>query len=781
MASNDIEMKITADSRGVVTGLEPMMQSLANAQKASQETATALAAIDSETTKISVEDEAIQNARKEIDRLRGSIVEDLRTDINADTKPALKRIGELQRTIKTLDKMDPVVDVAVDVDTSQLSELRLLLTEFAASTSGGGLDALKALPGLLKRAGTAGGVAVVGLGAAAVGIGAIGIASGLAAADIETLTVQLDALSEGRGVEALTFLQGWAKSTPFELDQATEATKRLVAAGVELDEIPSYLDDIGSVAAATGVPLDQIATVFAQMEGKGKATFEEMQQLAEAGVPVWQTMAEALGMTVAEVQELATNGKLTADAVTLLRQELGKAYPTAMADMADTLQGKLSSLQDTFTQTWQALGSLSLPALKTGTDMLQDFADIIQDFVRIYVWAGDQVQKLPFFDVIALGLDNAMKAIDFLVGSLDTVADTVTGVDDDASSLGDTFEDSMVTAEQAVEQAAASLEKLSKAAEDALEATIKAFAGIGGTRRLTVDFIISKDDLIEDIRSTIQGINEKGTDNDVPPVELPANLNLNQISNLGDKQQELVSQISGFVQQGLDEGARRAEIVPGFDEDAWYRQVRQETRGLLIEAGVDTKEINRVLTNVFGLPRDVPVGADISQAEKDVKGLGQLVTIPLSFPAADAAMSVPIAPVAEDAATAEVNAELEDLAEPDGVAREATIIPMVDPLGLALVRSVFAELTATETKLINVVTQGGVDPTGALRSAAPSVLAGPSQNGGGGGGGGGGTQGPVRIAPRQTPVAVYLDGTEIAHRIEARRDAARSESVRRMA
>jgi hypothetical protein len=39
----------------------------------------------------------------------------------------------------------------------------------------------------------------------------------------------------------------------------------------------------------------------------------------------------------------------------------------------------------------------------------------------------------------------------------------------------------------------------------------------------------------------------------------------------------------------------------------------------------------------------------------------------------------------------------------------------------------------------------------------------------------------VQLAPKQTPVAVYLDGVEIANRIEARRAMASTTSVKRSA
>ncbi len=775
MARNDIEMRITADSRGVAAGMAPAIKALDETSKAAQQTEHALDSISTDPIKLNLNDEAVQNARKEIDRLRTLMHSQLKADVNADTSQAQRRIRELQRTIRVLETDRPKVVVDVETNVSALAGLKTALTDLGSSGMGA-LGGTRALQVGLTALGTEATAATAGVAAVAIGIGAVGFKSGMAAADVETLTVQLNSLTEGRGPETLKFLQAWAKSTPFELDQATAATKRLVAAGVPLQDIPDYLNDIGNATAALDpTQLAEVATVFSQMEGKGKILAEEMQQLAERGIPAWQTLADAMGLSVAEVQKMATKGQLGADKIELLRTALGKKFPTAMNDAMDTLNGKLSSLHDTVTQTWQELGSLSLPAMKGAADAFQGVADIIQDFVRIYVWGAQQVEKLPFVEGLEQGWKNLMWTIGKTADGVDWLADKVTGTDDDVAKLGDTGTKTMKAIEDSTGDAAASFDKLQKAAEDAVKAAIDAFKGVGGGVRAKVSFIISSDDLQEEIHKAIAGTPKSKTEAGVPAVTLPATLSVKGIAGLDDKQQDLVSSISDFVQQGLDEGARRAEIVPGFDEDAWYRNVRKQTRGLLIDAGLDPKGINKVLDSVFGLPRTVPVDADISGAKQDLADLSKPIIVPVVPTSASLAdfgkgaggvggVTVSVSPAVPPGAADTANTVLDGVAQPGGQDRQATIDVIVDPATLTLVKNTFRDLLKPETKTITIQTQYSA-PSLNVPGGASGLVGGGNANPSSARTGGGTS---TRVAPRQTPVKVYVDGAEVASRVEAR-------------
>jgi hypothetical protein len=295
MGTIDTLLRVKADASQAVRGLSPLQASLQTTAADAVKTEAALNDLSGQHT-VSLNDQAIESARVEVERLRNVMREQLRMDPTADTREAQRNITQLQRSIRTLDRTDAVVDVAVHADATELVAMKVALTElvggFAEGGGGGLIGRLTASRAGVKLLGSGAAGAAVGVGSLAVAGSAAAAAAwdlGEAAADVQTQVAQLNALTGGLGTETFTELNQWATTTPFALDDATAATKRLVAAGVDLQQIPQYLNDIGNVAAATGVPLEQIATVFSQMESKGKLTFEETQQQASPCGRPWPT------------------------------------------------------------------------------------------------------------------------------------------------------------------------------------------------------------------------------------------------------------------------------------------------------------------------------------------------------------------------------------------------------------------------------------------------------------------------------------------------------------
>ena len=72
-----------------------------------------------------------------------------------------------------------------------------------------------------------------------------------------------------------------------------------------------------AVAGLGGNPevMDRVITALGQIKAKGKTTAEEMMQLTEAGIPAWQLLADAIGMSIPEAMAQVTAGAIDADTV----------------------------------------------------------------------------------------------------------------------------------------------------------------------------------------------------------------------------------------------------------------------------------------------------------------------------------------------------------------------------------------------------------------------------------------------------------------------------------
>jgi tape measure domain-containing protein len=802
-------LKIKADATDAVRGLKPLQTSLDEVAKDAQVAETALDGLDGQH-KISLNDQAIESARKEITRLRDSMRAQLRMDPTVDTREAQKRIKQLQSSIKTLDREEISIDAKLDVDTSALSALHTTVVavrgDLIGSAAGGGAAgglvgglsaASRGLQGVGGAAGAAAGP-IAGAGVAMVLAGGAAWTLGQNAADAETQIAQLDALTKGMGEETFAALQTWAKDTPFEMGEATEATKKLAAAGVELKAIPDYLNDIGEVASATGVPLSQVATVFAQMESKGKATFEEMQQLAEAGIPVWQVLSEKLGLTTAEVQKLASEGKLGADAIDLLRESLGESFTGSMARQADTFNGKMSTLRDTIDQTGQELGKVFLPSMKDLLTVATALAEPLLDAASAVAEFNAAMEENTGKGLVE-GLVPAVGALGFLA---DHLGDGESAFDD-AGDASDGFVDKVLTGLNSVEDEAEDAADAAKEVQEAWEDALDAFRNIGVNVRLKVDFLISQDDFEDSIHEALAGTEDEAG------VVLPATLDIKSLEGLDDKQTEVVSSVSGWIEAGLEEGARRAEINPDFNREAWLKNhVYEGAKQLLIEAGVDPEKVGKTLRVVFGLQR--PIRVDVVPHIKNIKpkippkmldamdASGHFVVTPEVQAPTVGKNGEPLAQLTTPMVT-EITPEvvdsqaaqdaLDNVANPGGKPRIARIEPLVDRSAAQAAKAALAELVRDLESQIHVdveVPPGGkpkpppgeVSDRNRRRLSAAGLTVGPEP-------GGSNTvtlaRETERLAPRQDVVKVYVDGKEVASAIQVRSQGRAARGGRRVA
>lgn len=234
-----------------------------------------------------------------------------------------------------------------------------------------------------------GGTAV--LGAYGLSMTAIGLAFIRPAAQFERFQVQLTTLegSADGAKRAMSWIEDFATRTPLELEQTVAAYAKLKAFGI--DPTNGALQAAVDTMAATGGGADQldgIVLALGQSWTKQKLQGEEAMQLLERGVPVWDLLGKKLGKTTAEVQEMATKGKLGRKEISLLIEALGEANKGASDNMSKTWDGIISNLMDYWTKFQRmVMGSGVFDFLK---GRLQDLLTLLNQMAadgRLQVWA----------------------------------------------------------------------------------------------------------------------------------------------------------------------------------------------------------------------------------------------------------------------------------------------------------------------------------------------------------------------------------------------------------
>jgi tape measure domain-containing protein len=213
----------------------------------------------------------------------------------------------------------------------------------------------------------------------------IQIAAGLAGslfsqnAAMEQTTVAFKGLlGSGQAASAMMKqLQAFAAATPFEFPELAKDTQQLLGMGVAAKDIIPWMTAIGDAAAGVGAGqegVNQITLALGQMQAKAKISGDEMMQLTEAGIPAWKILAGSMGLTVAQVQDLAQQGNLGQDAIDKLVAGIEKMYSGQMKNQATTFNGLLSTLKD---EAGAALRAFVGPAFETAKGGLAALTDLL--------------------------------------------------------------------------------------------------------------------------------------------------------------------------------------------------------------------------------------------------------------------------------------------------------------------------------------------------------------------------------------------------------------------
>lgn len=187
-------------------------------------------------------------------------------------------------------------------------------------------------------------------------------------------------LGSSQAAEAhLKDLQNFAKTTPFEFAELTQASRRFQGVGVEAAKVIPLLTDIGNAAAAAGASSEKlklITVAFAQIIAKGKLSAEEVNQLAENGIPAWDILSKQLNKTKAEVIKMAEAGEISSDIFLAAFQKFSQQnYGDAMQKQSRTFLGAMSNITDILLQ---VSNTALAPLFEKISSIAVEFADEIQ-------------------------------------------------------------------------------------------------------------------------------------------------------------------------------------------------------------------------------------------------------------------------------------------------------------------------------------------------------------------------------------------------------------------
>ena len=216
---------------------------------------------------------------------------------------------------------------------------------------------------------------------------ALGIAStigaGLSAvitagSELQTLRVGFRSIMGGaeEASRMVDKLNKFTAETPFRLEEVGKSARQLLAVGTTSDQVTSRLRMLGDIAAASGNSISDIAAAFAKVQAKGKVELENLNQLAERGIPIFDELRKVTGDANMEFGAGSVSVEQYNQALANMAAEGGFAND-AMLNLSETVEGKMSTAMD---NVQKALGQF---AEKTGlldavTGVLEDFTYQVQ-------------------------------------------------------------------------------------------------------------------------------------------------------------------------------------------------------------------------------------------------------------------------------------------------------------------------------------------------------------------------------------------------------------------
>ncbi len=219
-------------------------------------------------------------------------------------------------------------------------------------------------------------------------------------AQFERFQVTLETLYKSNQKAKAVFdsLLDFASKTPFEINQLTEAWVKMKAMGLEPNlDMFQKIGDAVSALGGSQETFDGIITALGQMQAKGKVSAEELMQLAERGVPVFEILQEKLGLTKEQLANIGNEGIEASKAINALVEGMGEKFAGNMERMSNTWSGIISNLKDSWTRFMKLIGDSGVfQSLKDTLKSIQEKIEKAFDSGKAQKWASVIGRSLMF-------------------------------------------------------------------------------------------------------------------------------------------------------------------------------------------------------------------------------------------------------------------------------------------------------------------------------------------------------------------------------------------------
>ncbi|MEU4709515.1 tape measure protein [Nocardia salmonicida] len=167
--------------------------------------------------------------------------------------------------------------------------------------------------------------------------------------------------------------------TAFGMGEAATAAASAVAAGIKQgDDLTRYLTLIGDTATIAGTDLASMGSIFNKVQSTGKAYTDDLNMLADRGVPIFQWLQEEYGKSATELTKMVKDGKVDAET---FRKVIQENIGGAAKESGKTLRGSWKNMQAALGRIGEAALNPFLPMMKSSLAGITAWADKVKPHV----------------------------------------------------------------------------------------------------------------------------------------------------------------------------------------------------------------------------------------------------------------------------------------------------------------------------------------------------------------------------------------------------------------
>lgn len=262
------------------------------------------------------------------------------------------------------------------------------------------------------------------------------------------------------------------KGTAYGLDEAATTAASAVAAGIKPGkELTRYLSLTADAAAIAGSSMSEMGAIINKVQTSQRAYTEEINMLADRGIPIYQWLADEAGISANAVRDMASDGEISSEMfLNAIEKNIGGAakimgessFTAAVANINASLSriganfldageqggGFFSQVKPLLAELNEELGLVEDKAADLGVKFGKTFTNVVNKVKELkanFESLPQSIQKAAGFGaVFAVGLGPSLQVVGEGMETISTVSSGVgkafAGIKNSVSNIPSTFQ-----------------------------------------------------------------------------------------------------------------------------------------------------------------------------------------------------------------------------------------------------------------------------------------------------------------------------------------------------